>query len=166
MDTVPTEKLAPNRTPRRVLVDVLVGSALVSTLLLSDLLPTENDTALAADNAFGGEVTSDRVLVRIGSHGITPNSLCVAPGTTVLWRNEAGESVKVKFVSQSVSTTCKEPRGFGGDFSGIHESASIAGGGVASLCFLEPNEYQYIVDYLSPANQAPIQGTIHVALDH
>jgi hypothetical protein len=141
----------------------IAWAALVFSALYADaLLPR----AFAADNAFEGESFSDQVLIRIGSHGVQPRKLSVVPGTTVLWKNEAGELVRVKFISSSVSTTCKEPRGFGGDFTGISESSKMRGGDVASLCFLEPNEYHYIVDYLSPDAQAPIEGTIHVALDH
>lgn len=105
---------------------------------------------------------SDRVLIKIGQHELSPRVLNVVPGTTVLWRNDAGGDVKVKFTSRTVSTTCKEPRGFGGDFDGIQESSRITGGQVASLCFLEPSEYRYRVDY---PNQPSVEGTIHVALD-
>ena len=108
---------------------------------------------------------SDRVLIRIGEKELSPSVLCVAPGTTVLWRNEAGDPVKVKFTTKAVSTTCKEPRGFGGDFDGIQESSRIRGGEVASICFLEPSEYHYRVDYPESVAKAPIEGIINVALE-
>ena len=119
---------------------------------------------VSANSAFAESAGSDRVLIKIRAHQDGPNVLNVSPGTTVLWQNEAGQSVKVKFISQGVSTTCKEPRGFGGDVYGIHESSRISGGEVASLCFLEPNEYRYRVES-ADSKSGLMEGTIHVALD-
>lgn len=136
--------------------------ALTCLLLVTVLLAPG---LLAPEPSGAADTGSDRVLIRIGRHELQPSILNVAPGTTVLWRNDAGESVKVKFTTKAVSTTCKEPRGFGGDFDGIQESSRISGGEVASLCFLEPSEYHYRVDYLTPEGVTPVEGIIHVALE-
>ncbi len=111
--------------------------------------------------ALAGEGSSDRVMIKIGDREPPPAVVNVAPGTTVLWKNTAENPVKVKFLSPGVTTTCKEPLGFGGDVFGIQESSRISGGEFASLCFLEPNDYRYRVESAGGA----FEGMIHVALD-
>lgn len=108
------------------------------------------------------EPGNDRVLIKIGDRKVDPGVLNVMPGTTVLWRNDAGHAVRVRFLSHGVSTTCKEPRGFGGDFYGISESSQISCGEIASLCFLEPNEYRYRIEP-DVEGDAAVEGTIRVS---
>jgi len=94
--------------------------------------------------------TTDNVSIVIGENTITPQELKIVPGTTVVWVNNATSHVQVKFRSKGVSTTCKAPRGFELSKKGIFTSKEMVIGGVASLCFLEPRNYEYEVRYITP----------------
>jgi len=132
-----------------------------TNLLILSILTTVLSHFLFQPFVFA-EPGTDRVLIRIGERRVEPGILNVMPGTTVLWRNDAGHAVRVRFVSQGVSTTCKEPRGFGGDFYGISESSQISCGEIASLCFLEPNEYRYRIEPDADGDSV-VEGTIRVS---
>ncbi len=89
------------------------------------------------------------VSVRIDEQSLSPQTIQVSPGTTIIWVNGADKGAKVQFLSHAVSTTCKAPRGFVVGSKGIFESEEISGGDVASLCFLERQTYEYKVDLFS-----------------
>lgn len=93
---------------------------------------------------------SGNARVSIDSTGLAPKEIHVAPGTRVIWVNSRGEEVKVKFTSHAVSTTCEAPRGFVLGPKGIFQSRGIKSGGVASLCFLEPHDYDYMIEGPEP----------------
>lgn len=89
--------------------------------------------------------------IQINADGISPQTLVVSPGATVVWVNKAPHPVRVRFTGRAVSATCQAPRGFKLDTRGIFRSEEIdANGGVASLCFLERNTYVFEVEHLSP----------------
>ena len=100
---------------------------------------------------------SHNVSISIGANAVVPRQVQVAPGTTVVWVNDAGSPVVIRFTSDAVSTTCKAPRGFAIGPAGIYVSERISGGEVASLCFLEPQEYDYEVEYFETDAANPSQ---------
>ena len=136
----------------------LVSFSILQLLFLCTVLTT----VLTPAPVRADESGSDRALIKIREHQVEPMNLSVSPGTTVLWQNEAGHAVTVKFTSHGVTTTCKEPLGFGGDFNGIRESSRLSGGEVASLCFLEPKQYRYRVES-TDSGEGLMEGTINVA---
>ena len=86
------------------------------------------------------------VSITVDENGVTPKSLVVEPGTTLLWMNSGTIPMKVRFTGNAVSTTCKAPRGFTLGPKGIYRSEIIKGGQVASLCIIEPDVYEYRVE--------------------
>lgn len=91
--------------------------------------------------------------IQISEDALSPQTLVVSPGATVVWVNNAPHKVKIRFTDKSVSATCQAPRGFKLDAKGIFRSEELAAdGGVASLCFLERSTYVFEVEHLSPKN--------------
>jgi plastocyanin len=85
--------------------------------------------------------------ITITEGAVSPGQLKVNPGQTVVWLNSSELPIRVTFLSKAVSTTCKGPRGFIVGNQGIFQSKTIAKGDVASLCFLEPENYDYKVEF-------------------
>jgi plastocyanin len=75
--------------------------------------------------------------------GIDPLSVTVAPGTTVIWINNADYRLQLKFTDQQVSLACAAPVNFSLDENKVFISTGIPLGGVASLCFVQKGEFKY-----------------------
>ena len=154
----------------------------ISSLLMSALLPVpvfsaeeslEIEAGAEAQASVGTEAVleadpaaarnepvravSHNVSIKIEADRIFPQKVQVDPGTTIVWVNNTEGAIKVRFISTAVSTTCKAPRAFVIGPAGIFVSEKIRSGGVASLCFLEPNEYSYEVDFLDGSGSGSSQ---------
>jgi plastocyanin len=79
------------------------------------------------------------------SGGINPATATVVPGTTVIWINEANSPVEIKFEGKQVTMACQNPVHFVIDDKGSFVSNNIPLGAVASLCFIEKGEFNYVV---------------------
>lgn len=77
--------------------------------------------------------------------GINPEELTVDRGTTVIWINESASSVHMQFEGKQVTMACKSPVHFVVDENGSFISDRIPAGSVASLCFVEKGEYNYVM---------------------
>jgi plastocyanin len=78
------------------------------------------------------------------SGGINPSTATVKPGTTVIWINEANSPIEIQFSGKQVTMACQNPVHFVIDDKGSFISNEIPLGAVASLCFIEKGEYNYI----------------------
>ena len=77
--------------------------------------------------------------------GIDPSTLTIQRGTTVIWINESKSLAEIEFTNKQVTLACKSPVRFGVDESGVYVSDKIFRGAVASLCFIETGEFDYLV---------------------
>jgi len=105
-------------------------------------------------NTFAGEEQKlNTQIVRIGRYeGVSPLNLFITPGTVVVWLNDYKTSpVEVKFPDKKVTMACQSPVNFSISKEGTYVSNSIPFGGVASLCFIEPGTFKYIVERARPA---------------
>lgn len=105
--------------------------------------PIEVREALESEDAV--VMDSDTIAVELRDDGPYPKRVVLQPGTTVIWKNVGSSAVQVNFIGKAISTTCKAPRGFSIGGKGVYTSSPIAPGGIASLCFLEPELYVYEV---------------------
>ena len=76
--------------------------------------------------------------------GISPSTLKVKLGNTVIWHNNGPGSVKINFITR-LGIACATPVNFYGDLYGNYETSAIPEGGVASICLIEEGEYDYEV---------------------
>ena len=113
-----------------------------------------NETRASEPSSHVSERLGGTAKVSVGDLGIEPTVLRVEPGTTVVWLNTSGSTMRVQFTSKAVSTTCKAPHNFGVGLKGVYRSEEIKTQDVASLCFLEPNTYNYRVESLESAEGA------------
>ena len=109
--------------------------------------------SLLSGNTFAGEEQKlNTQIVRIGRYeGVSPLNLFITPGTVVVWLNDYKTSpVEVKFPDKKVTMACQSPVNFSISKEGTYVSNSIPFGGVASLCFIEPGTFKYIVERARP----------------
>lgn len=84
-------------------------------------------------------------IIRIHYSGaVMPESLTVKPGSTVVWVNESKEPVELQFEGKQVSLSCKNPVHFVLTEEGFFISDRIPTGAVASMCFIEPGEFNFV----------------------
>jgi hypothetical protein len=110
--------------------------------------------SLLPGNTFAGEEQKlNTQIVRIGRYeGVSPLNLFITPGTVVVWLNDYKTSpVEVKFPDKKITMACQSPVNFSISKEGTYVSNSIPFGGVASLCFIEPGTFKYIVERARPA---------------
>jgi len=96
-------------------------------------------------------------IVRInGSAGVEPLNLIIEPGTVVVWLNQYKISpVEVMFPDKKVTMACQSPVNFSISTDGTYVSNSIPFGGVASLCFIEPGTFKYIIERARNIQEVP-----------
>ena len=96
-------------------------------------------------------------LISISSFpGLSPESVTIQSGTTVIWRNISRKPMEVLFTGKAVTMACKSPIHFIVDEKGSFLSNRIPNGAVASLCFIQPGEFDYsvrtVIEYYRPDN--------------
>ena len=75
---------------------------------------------------------------------VSPSEVTIAPGTTVVWVNNSRDTLEVQFEGKQVTAACKSPVYFVLDEQGSFISNRIPQGSVASLCFVEKGEFNYV----------------------
>jgi plastocyanin len=121
------------------------GMILISTLfVLASLHPL-----WAAEEDFKG---SKSVVINMHSTGgISPQEVTVELGTTVIWRNDSKAILEILFVGKPVTLSCKSPVQFVVNEDGSYISNRITQGAVASLCFIQKGEFNYVARKVMPS---------------
>jgi len=118
-------------------------AAIVCTLAALLLL---NTPVCAEEKIQPAEKTKDHKIVRLHYiSGLNPKVVTVKQGATVVWINESKSLAEIYFTDKQVSTACKNPTHFVVNVDGVFVSDKIPTGAVASLCFIEKGEFNYIV---------------------
>jgi plastocyanin len=86
--------------------------------------------------------------------GISPASVTVQRGDTVVWYNQGKEPVAI-IVKQRIGIVCSPLVNFNADPAGNYRTGSIPHGSTASLCFLHGGEYNYEVRWLALKDRKP-----------
>lgn len=110
-------------------------------------------SVLCAGTAGAGEQQQLKTqVVRINGYaGVEPLNLMIEPGTVVVWLNQYKISpVEVMFPDKKVTMACQSPVNFTISKDGTYVSNAIPFGGVASLCFIEPGTFKYIMERARP----------------
>jgi hypothetical protein len=114
------------------------GMILISTLfVLGSLHPL-----WAAEEDIKGSKSLVINMHSIG--GISPQEVTVERGTTVIWRNDSKSILEILFEGKPVTLSCKSPVQFVVNEDGSYVSNRITQGAVASLCFIEKGEFNYV----------------------
>ncbi len=92
------------------------------------------------------KATKMHKIIRIHYTGaVTPETVTIKPGTTVVWINESKRPIEIQFQNKQVTLACKSPVHFVVGQEGSFISNRIPHGAVASLCFIETGTYKYAV---------------------
>ena len=75
---------------------------------------------------------------------VSPEEVTIVPGTTVVWVNNSRDTLEIQFEGKQVTAACKSPVHFVLDEQGSFLSNPIPQGSVASLCFVEKGEFNYV----------------------
>jgi len=89
-----------------------------------------------------------------GVKGISPKTLNVTPGYTVIWFNESNSLVEIQFTGKKITLACDSPVNFVTDTDGSFVSNKIPMGSVASLCLIQKGEFDYTVKRVSSSVSA------------
>jgi len=95
---------------------------------------------------MGGEKKKTHI-VMIQKNRISPNKITVSRGSVVVWVNgTSGTFINVYFTAgKQVEDVCSNPTRFFLSDKGEFNSGMIPPGAVASICFLRPGTYNYLV---------------------
>jgi plastocyanin len=86
--------------------------------------------------------------------GISPASVSVRKGDTVVWYNQGKEPVAIQ-LKQPLGIVCSPLVNFNADPAGNYKTGSVPHGSTASLCFLHGGEYTFEVRWLSLKDRKP-----------
>ncbi len=92
------------------------------------------------------------IIIKNSSEGVSPVSITVKRGDTVVWYNQGNASVSIRFLSQ-LNIVCSPLVNFYADISGSYKTGMISQGGTASLCFVYAGVYDYEVQWGSLGNK-------------
>ena len=94
------------------------------------------------------------ISIKDAPDGISPASVTVKRGDTVVWYNQGKEPVAIS-VKQRIGIVCSPLVNFNADPGGNYRTGSIPHGSTASLCFLHGGEYNYEVRWLALKDRKP-----------
>lgn len=123
----------------------LTGTLFILLLLTSVFVVALHDSVLAEDAKPKEEVSM--IILKQEPEGISPTSLSVKLGTTIVWVNNDPGPVTIKFLDK-LGIACKVPVNFHADVWGNYETGAIPEGGTASICFIYKGTYKYEVKRL------------------
>jgi len=131
---------------------IFMFSLLLSFLVSGIALFSAGSTAYAGEQA--------QLITLKGESGIiSPDSVKVKLGTTVVWYNSGPGPAKIVFTTK-IGIACSVPVNFYADLFGHYESAAIPVGGTASICFIGEGEYDYTVTRMvSKGKDQPIEAS-------
>ena len=117
---------------------------ILAVLLCSDVLSARGDSvAVAAEKA-----TVATIIIQDKSDGISPASVDVKRGDTVVWYNQGKYPVTIS-VKQRIGIVCSPLVNFNADPAGNYRTGAIPHGATASLCFLHGGTYTFEVRWLN-----------------
>ena len=91
----------------------------------------------------------ETVILKKEPAGISPQTLEIKLGTTIVWLNAGQDPVTIQFVDK-LGVACKAPVNFHSDLFGHYETSLIEKGETASICFIFKGTYSYEVRRLIP----------------
>jgi len=121
------------------------GTLLIVIFLASVFMVAFHDSVRAEDAQLKEAVAM--ITLKQEPTGITPTSLKVKLGTTIVWVNSDPGPVTIKFLDK-LGIACKVPVNFHADIWGNYETGSIPEGGTASICFIYKGAYKFEVKRL------------------
>jgi plastocyanin len=124
----------------------VIISIFLLTICFAGFSTAAEEEAPQAEATEAEELKVVNKIVRISEkEGAFPQTLFAKPGTTVIWVNNARSILEVQFLDKKVTLACGSPVNFFINADGAYESGKIPFGGTASLCFLEPGTYDYML---------------------
>ena len=124
--------------------------ALIITLTLTFLMSTP---VMAEEKDLQPHL--HKIILSNSDEGISPNSVSLKQGDTVVWYNKDKEPVVISFI-QKLSIVCSPIINFYADLSGSYKTEALPLGGTASLCFIKQGEYEYEARrILNPGKKKP-----------
>ena len=105
---------------------------------------TSVQTAQGVDDTLQPQI-QHKIVRLYETGGIQPPTITIQRGTTVIWINDSKSTDEIEFTDKKVTLVCKSPVRFAVEESGTYISEKIFQGAVASLCFIEPGEFDYVV---------------------
>ena len=121
-------------------LSLILSSALLFCWSVLSTSASESKEGLVKEKAM-----DSYKVVRLPSYGgISPKVLNIKPGTIVIWVNDSRSEINIQFSGKQVTLACKSPVHFVVDDQGSYIADRIPKDAVASLCFIEKGEFNYV----------------------
>ena len=121
------------------------GNVIILVMLLcSAVLSAWGDSVAAAAE----KATVATIIIQDRSDGISPVSMNVQRGDTVVWYNQGKDPVTIS-VKQRIGIVCSPLVNFNADPAGNYRTGVLHHGATASLCFLHGGTYTFEVRWLN-----------------
>jgi hypothetical protein len=115
----------------------------IAAIFILALLGALSQAAFAAEKSIKDDEAT-LISVREEPTGISPISVEVGLGETIIWHNLGSGFIKIIFTSR-IGLACAAPVNFYADLLGYYETSKIPHGGTASICLIEEGKYEYEV---------------------
>jgi plastocyanin len=114
-------------------------------------------TAHYAPACAGNESSlhSGIIVIKDVPESISPASISVRAGDTVVWYNQGKRSITIRLLPL-LSLVCSPIVNFYADISGVYKTGTINQGGTASLCFIYKGVYDYEVKWINREGTLPL----------
>jgi len=123
---------------------------ILAVLLCSAVLGARGESVAAAAE----KATVATISIQDRSDGISPVSVDVKRGDTVVWYNQGKAPVTIS-VKQRIGIVCSPLVNFNADPAGNYKTGVLPHGATASLCFLHGGTYTFEVRWLSLKDGKP-----------
>ncbi len=117
---------------------------LILSIAIMLVFAVELPQVAAAAEASKGEESVKVTILKNKPVGISPDTLTVKSGETIVWVNKDAEPVKIKFKT-AIGEAGRVPVNFYADLLGNYETGKIHQGSSASICIDNPGTYDYEV---------------------
>jgi len=120
-----------------------ITSVIVSTsILVLLILCFHESTVMGEETKVQHQL--HKIILSNSPEGISPGTIRMKHGDTVVWYNAGEEPVVISFLRE-LGIVCSPIINFYADLSGGYKTQAIPRGGTASLCFIRPGTYEFEV---------------------
>jgi len=118
------------------------GNTIIVVIAILMLMVFCSKQTLAAGEETKITTHLHKVVLSNSPEGISPSTLRLKQGDTVVWYNTDREPVVISFI-EKLGIVCSPIINFYADPSGAYKTQAIPRGGTASLCFIRPGTYEF-----------------------
>ena len=118
------------------------GNAILVVIAILMVMVLCSEQKLVAEEEPELKTALHKITLSNSPEGISPSTIRLKQGDTVVWYNTDKEPVVISFI-EKLGIVCSPIINFYADPSGAYKTQGIPRGGTASLCFIRPGTYEF-----------------------